>query len=144
MAGYYDETDSRNEENEADNDSLFNGIVGEDDDDLDDGNNDETTDYLEEAGAETAPFNGADVPDDRAMIDDDDRGWSLTDNGTGYGILALVLSIAAFFFLPVVMGAAGIIIGFIARSKGAGAWGGWAIGVGIAALAVRLFMAPFF
>ncbi|HEX6922300.1 MAG TPA: DUF4190 domain-containing protein, partial [Bacillales bacterium] len=75
-------------------------------------------------------------------IDEDDRGEH-AGSGTGYGILALVLSILAFFFLPVVMGAAGIIIGFIARSKGANAWGGWAIGIGIAAIVISLFAAPF-
>ncbi|HEU5138776.1 MAG TPA: DUF4190 domain-containing protein [Bacillales bacterium] len=103
----------------------------------------ERDDYLEETAAETAPFSGdLGRADDDARIDEDDRGEQ-AGHGTGYGILALVLSILAFFFLPVVMGAAGIIIGFIARSKGANAWGGWAIGIGIAAIVISLFAAPF-
>ncbi|HEX6922301.1 MAG TPA: DUF4190 domain-containing protein, partial [Bacillales bacterium] len=75
----------------------------------------ERDDYLEETAAETAPFSGdLGRADDDVNIDEDDRGEH-AGSGTGYGILALVLSILAFFFLPVVMGAAGIIIGFIAR-----------------------------
>jgi hypothetical protein len=100
-------------------------------------------DYLEETAAETTPISrGWDVNDDDTEIDGDDRGEHMS-YGTGYGILALVLSVLAFFFLPVVMGAAGIIIGFIARAKGANTWGGWAIGVGIAAIVISLFAAPF-
>lgn len=102
------------------------------------------TDYSEETAAEAAPLEGMNRAQDRENVDEGDRGGMQSQNGVGYGILALVLSIVAFFFLPVVMGAAGIIIGFVARSKGAGAWGGWAIGIGIAALAIRLFAAPFF
>lgn len=123
--------DYRNQTGLDDDDAIFD-IDGDD------------TDYSEETAAEAAPLDGMDRPNDRAKIDEDHRGGDWASNGTGYGILALVLSIVAFFFLPIVMGAAGIIIGFIARSKGAGAWGGWGIGVGIAALAFRLFAAPFF
>lgn len=123
--------DYRNQTGLDDDDTIFD-IDGDD------------TDYSEETAEEAAPLDGIDQDRDRSRIDHDDRGSDWTSHGVGYGILSLVLSIVAFFFLPVVMGAAGIIIGFIARSKGAGAWGGWGIGVGIAALVFRLFAAPFF
>lgn len=121
--GYYreNETELKNQEKETDR---------------------EQSDFLEELGAEATPLEkGTAHFDEKASIDKD-RGEE--QEGTGYGILALVLSIMAFFFLPVVMGAAGIIIGFIARSKGAGTWGAWAIGVGAAAIVINLFAAPFF
>jgi hypothetical protein len=135
--GYYrnNDTDFDSTENE-DGKNEYDGQI--------DDNHDDDHDYLEEAAAETAPIdNGFGRTDDDVRIDADDRGEQ-ADNGTGYGILALILSILGFFFLPVVMGAAGIIIGFIARAKGANAWGGWAIGIGIAAIVISLFARPFF
>lgn len=94
-------------------------------------------DYNEEVAAEAAfdrPFVG-DVRDD----DDADAA-----GGTGIGWLSLVLSVIGLFFLPVIMGAAGIIVGIIARRQGARALGAWAIGIGIAAIVIKLFTAPFF
>ncbi|MGV3487967.1 MAG: DUF4190 domain-containing protein [Tuberibacillus sp.] len=91
--------------------------------------------YNEEYAAEAAldrPISG-DVRDDEDVA-----------GGTGIGCLALVLSVIGLFFLPVIMGAAGIIVGIIARRQGARALGGWAIGIGIAAILIRLFTAPFF
>lgn len=132
-----------------DNDTDFDSTENEDgkneyDDQIDDNYDADNHDYLEETAAETAPIgNGIGRTNDDVRIDEDDRGEQ-ADNGTGYGILALILSILGFFFLPVVMGAAGIIIGFIARAKGANAWGGWAIGIGIAAIVISLFARPFF
>ncbi|WP_077616405.1 DUF456 domain-containing protein [Caenibacillus caldisaponilyticus] len=95
--------------------------------------------YREETAAETAV--------DRPVIDrrrdaaeDDDR----EAGGTGLGWLAIVLSVVGLFFLPVIMGASGIIVGFIARRQGARALGAWAIGIGVAAIVISLFTAPFF
>lgn len=99
--------------------------------------------FLEETAAEPAI--------DSQVIKDNDEGEQEraveenTNNGEGTGIgwLALALSIIALFFLPVIMGAAGIIIGIIARRQGAGTLGAWAIGVGAAAIVITLFAAPF-
>ncbi|WP_085523349.1 hypothetical protein [Tuberibacillus sp. Marseille-P3662] len=92
--------------------------------------------YLEETAAEPAG--------DERLMNHKAVGPTNMDQaeGTGMGWLALALSIVALFFLPVIMGAAGIIIGFIARRQGAGALGGWAIGIGAAAILITLFAAP--
>lgn len=94
-------------------------------------------DYAEELGAETA-IDHRDIPD--RDQDDDVRA-----NGTGMGYLALALSIISFFFLPIIMGAAGIIIGFIARRQGARGIGAWAIGIGIVSIVLKfLYAAPLY
>ncbi|MFT4412649.1 DUF4190 domain-containing protein [Fredinandcohnia humi] len=64
--------------------------------------------------------------------------------GTGLGWLALALSIISLFVMPVLMGAAGIIIGFIARRRGATRLGAWAIGIGVVSIIVGIFILPFF
>lgn len=64
--------------------------------------------------------------------------------GRGMGFLALAMSIISLFFLPVLLGAAGIIVGFIARRKGAKTIGAWAIGIGIVSLVLGIFITPFF
>ncbi|MEC0664697.1 DUF4190 domain-containing protein [Priestia flexa] len=66
------------------------------------------------------------------------------DEGKGYGRFALILSILSLFFLPIILGAAGIILGFIARRKGAYTLGAWAIGIGIVSIIVGTFVLPFF
>lgn len=100
-------------------------------------------DYREETAAETIPTGVANRPNmDEATEDRAEKNTGI-DSGRGYGFFALALSVLSLFFLPVVMGAAGIIIGFIARGKGANALGGWAIGLGIASIVISLFAAPF-
>ncbi|CAM3107470.1 DUF4190 domain-containing protein [Sporolactobacillus spathodeae] len=64
-------------------------------------------------------------------------------HGKGIGWLALVLSVAALFFLPIVLGIAGIIIGFLALRQGARTLGGWAIGIGLVAMLIQL-LSPLF
>ncbi|RYM02224.1 hypothetical protein EWH99_11400 [Sporolactobacillus sp. THM7-7] len=65
------------------------------------------------------------------------------EGGRGAGWLALVISIIALFFLPVILGIAGIIIGYIAFRQGARTLGGWAIGIGIVAVCIQL-LSPLF
>ncbi|GGL40119.1 hypothetical protein [Sporolactobacillus putidus] len=65
------------------------------------------------------------------------------ENGRGMGWLALVFSVAALFFLPIVLGIVGIIIGYIAFREGARTLGGWAIGIGCAAVLIQLFSPMF-
>jgi hypothetical protein len=64
--------------------------------------------------------------------------------GKGIGGLALALSILSLFVLPIILGAAGIIIGFIARRRGATSLGSWAIGIGAVSIIVGMFILPFF
>jgi len=59
------------------------------------------------------------------------------------GWTALILSIASFFMMPVILGGAGIILGFIARNRGANTLGNTAIVAGIASILIALFIIPF-
>jgi hypothetical protein len=89
-------------------------------------------DFMEETAGEIAePVRRYDERDEEA-------------NGAGLGWLALALSIISLFIWPVLLGAAGIIVGFIARRRGAETLGAWAIGIGIVAIIVRLFIMPFY
>lgn len=72
-----------------------------------------------------------------------DRGEAVGE-GRGMGFLALALSIISLFILPVILGAAGIIVGFIARRRGATGTGAWAIGIGALSIILGIFVMPFF
>jgi hypothetical protein len=95
-------------------------------------------DFMEETSAEiTAPYrDNANRADNRATED--------ATEGRGIGWLALTLSIISLFVLPVLLGAAGIILGFIARRRGAEGLGAWAIGIGVVSIIVGVFILPFF
>lgn len=62
---------------------------------------------------------------------------------TMYGWIGIALSVISFFIWPVVLGAAGIILGFISRSRGADTLGNIAIAAGAVSIIVSLFFAPF-
>lgn len=64
--------------------------------------------------------------------------------GTGIGFVGLALSILSLFVMPILFGAAGIVLGFIARARGAAAVGAWAIGIGAVSMIVGIFILPFF
>lgn len=102
-------------------------------------------DYDEETAAEMAAPAGTVRRNDRT---DYDRGHTEeparegANRSTGY--IALALSIIGLFILPVILGAAGIIVGFVARRKDAKTLGNWAIGIGIVAVLMGLFITPFF
>lgn len=66
-----------------------------------------------------------------------------TEVPTGMGWLAVVLSIASFFIMPVILGAAGIIVGFISKRRGADTLGNTAIIAGVISILLTLFFAPF-
>ncbi|MDD9147568.1 hypothetical protein OYT88_03265 [Sporolactobacillus sp. CQH2019] len=65
------------------------------------------------------------------------------ENGRGMGWLALAFSVVSLFFLPIVLGIVGIIVGYIAFREGARTLGGWAIGIGCAAVLIQLFSPMF-
>ncbi len=102
-------------------------------------------DFSEETAAEVAPGVGY-----LGRADDTDRPRTFdrpTEEGTGgrvMGAIALALSILSLFYSPVLFGAAGIIVGFIARRRGANGLGNWAMGIGVVSLIIGLFIAPFF
>lgn len=92
--------------------------------------------YEEETASEiTAPIYG-----DRERTRDE-RGDDQTA-GRGVGYTALVISILSLFIMPVFLGTIGIIVGFVARGRGAVGLGSWAIGIGAVAVILRLFFAP--
>ncbi|MCK0471533.1 DUF4190 domain-containing protein [Halalkalibacter sp. APA_J-10(15)] len=64
--------------------------------------------------------------------------------GRGVGTFAIVLSILSLFFLPILLGAAGIVVGFISRRVGSNAMGNWAIGIGAVSIIMTVFFSPFF
>ncbi|TGA99600.1 hypothetical protein E4665_04560 [Sporolactobacillus shoreae] len=98
--------------------------------------------YAKELAADQYdPEAGGDRSDNHRPSRSGDR--DLIEGGRGMGWLSLVLSIAALFFLPVILGIAGIIIGYIAFRQGARTLGGWAIGIGAVAVLIQL-MAPLF
>jgi hypothetical protein len=60
------------------------------------------------------------------------------------GTLALALAILSLFVLPILFGAAGIVLGFVARRRGAIGLGAWAIGIGAVSIVIGIFILPFF
>ncbi len=83
-------------------------------------------DYREETATEiAAPLSIRDVD-----AYERDEAEDATTSGRVLGYSALALSILSLFILPVIMGAAGIVLGFVARRRGAEMLGAWAIGIG--------------
>ncbi|WP_026583837.1 DUF308 domain-containing protein [Bacillus sp. J33] len=95
-------------------------------------------DYTEETAAEIA---APGVYDRRA--DREEEGETAAA-GRGVGYAALALSILSLFVLPVLFGATGIVLGFIARRRGSETLGSWAIGIGVVSIIVGMFILPFF
>ncbi|PLR68443.1 DUF308 domain-containing protein [Bacillus sp. PAMC26568] len=102
---------------------------------------DVSEDYKEETAAEIAA--PATLRRDADYDRDEEKSDTAAD-GRRMGYLAIVLSVISLFVFPVILGAAGIIVGFIARRRGAEALGGWAIGIGIVSLILGIFILPFF
>ncbi|MEH7443081.1 DUF4190 domain-containing protein [Bacillus sp. JJ1122] len=90
--------------------------------------------YREETAAEIA----APAPLVRRGSDEETE-----TGGRGLAYSALALSILSLFILPVLFGAAGIILGFMARRRGS-AIGSWAIGIGVISILIGIFILPFF
>lgn len=59
------------------------------------------------------------------------------------GWIGLALSVLSFFMMPIILGGAAIIVGFIARNRGAVWLGNTAIAIGVISIIVRLFFLPF-
>ncbi|WP_158587502.1 hypothetical protein [Neobacillus notoginsengisoli] len=64
--------------------------------------------------------------------------------GTMLGYTALAAAILSLFFLPVLLGITGIVLGFLAMRRNASTTGGWAIGIGAVSLIIGMFITPFF
>lgn len=88
--------------------------------------------FSEETAAEIA----APVTHERRQTEEGGK----AEAGTGIGVAALVLSIISLFVLPVLFAGAGIVLGLIARARGAWGLGSWAIGIGVVSLILALFI----
>ncbi|WP_319922073.1 DUF4190 domain-containing protein [Neobacillus dielmonensis] len=97
--------------------------------------------YKEENAAEIA----APVPVSRRITQTGENNNQKTSAaGSGLGTLAIALSILSLFVMPILFGAAGIILGFVARRRGADTLGAWAIGIGAISIIIGIFILPFF
>ncbi|MFD2759437.1 hypothetical protein [Lentibacillus juripiscarius] len=76
--------------------------------------------------------------DDIADTEDDD-----TEATGAFGWIGVALSVISFFMMPIILGGAGIILGFISRNRGAETLGNSAIIVGAISILIRLFVLPF-
>ncbi|KAA0560514.1 DUF4190 domain-containing protein [Rossellomorea aquimaris] len=99
---------------------------------------DVSKEYREETAAEIA------APMSVSRDFEEDNAEDTTTSGRVLGYSALALSILSLFILPVIMGAAGIVLGFVARRRGAEMLGAWAIGIGAVSIIIGLFVLPFF
>ena len=96
----------------------------------------EINDYQEETAAEIAQpmsYNRQRVRDNH-----DSRAA-----GGGMGLAALALSNLSLIVFPVFFGITGIVLGFIARNRGATS-GTWAVAIGVISLFLGMFILPFF
>lgn len=71
------------------------------------------------------------------------RGVAMQENNA-LGWVALALSIISFFIMPIILGVAAIITGFVARSRDIEWLGNIAIAIGTISVLARLFIYPFF
>jgi hypothetical protein len=101
---------------------------------------DHDSDHNEETAAEIAAPVLNDYEDHTVRERDDDE----ENSGSYIGIAALALSIISLFTMPILFGAAGIIVGLMARRRGAESLGIWAIGIGAVSVVMGLFVLPFF
>ncbi|PLR93848.1 hypothetical protein [Bacillus sp. T33-2] len=107
-------------------------------------------DYQEETAAEiAAPVSNIKTPNNannannggNAGNGQNGQAGGMTGSVLGYS--ALALSIMSLFVLPLLFGTAGIVLGFMARRRGASALGSWAIGIGAVSIIVGIFILPF-
>lgn len=97
-------------------------------------------DYTEEAAAE---FHTAEPVSFSKEDRDTDESVEQLMNGRAMGIFSLVLSLLSLFILPILLGAAGIIVGFVARKSASQTIGNWAIGIGVVSILTSLFFSAF-
>lgn len=77
---------------------------------------------------------------------DDDLDEDAPEDGafrSAVGWTAIILAAVSFFIMPIIFGAAGIIVGFFARSRDAKTLGTVAIIAGAAAILISFFVRPY-
>jgi hypothetical protein len=103
-----------------------------------------SSEFKEETAAEIAAPVSLTRPTFLERSKDGSGAGTGTKAGTGMGWAALALSILSLFVMPILFGAAGIVLGFVARRRGAESLGAWAIGIGAISIIVGIFILPFF
>lgn len=84
-----------------------------------------------------------DVFDDDLITDPDEHDRIENPVSSIPGWIGLALSILSFFMMPIIIGGIAIIVGFIARNRGAEWLGNTAIAIGVISIVVRMFFLPF-
>lgn len=74
---------------------------------------------------------------------DDDR-EDTRSSGYALGWVSLIFAIASWFIWPVLLGASAAVMGYIAYRQGARGLGGWAMAIGLVAVALNLVIVPFY
>lgn len=64
--------------------------------------------------------------------------------GVPLGWVSLIFAIASWFVWPVLLGASAAVLGFVAFRRGARGLGGWAMAIGLVAVALNLIIVPFY
>ncbi|WP_424766210.1 hypothetical protein [Paenibacillus sp. sgz302251] len=99
----------------------------------------------EEMGADFA-VGGPIVDATRREEHDTDRAERVDTETGGFalGWVSLVFAVASWFIWPVLLGVTAAVLGFIAYRQGARALGGWAMAIGLIALALNLIIVPLY
>lgn len=98
-------------------------------------------DSYEEEFAQEAAIGAMDEPMNNA---EQETTMEEEDVKVGMGWLGLSAAILSFFFAPLILGAAGIILGIVGKRRGADTLGNMAIIVSVVSIAFSLFFAPFY
>lgn len=108
-----------------------------------------------EFAAEATPLTGSppapvtERKPDNDRLGEGDRGVErerreVEPGGRGLGITALVVAILGLFILPLWMGIAAVILGYMAVAAGSRTLGWWSIGIGVVAILIALIPFPIF
>ncbi|MFZ0371344.1 MAG: hypothetical protein WAM07_17250 [Halobacillus sp.] len=95
--------------------------------------------YEEEYAQETAV-----APIDEPFQTEEKETTMESDVKVGMGWLGLSAAILSFFFAPLILGAAGIVLGIIGKRRGADTLGNMAIIISIVSIAFSIFFAPIY
>ncbi|MDQ0254390.1 hypothetical protein J2S74_001765 [Evansella vedderi] len=100
--------------------------------------------YREETAAEYAPNQGIFRENRTVDVDvDEEREETTAGEGRGLATFAVALSIVSLLFLPILFGAAGLILGFMAVNREQRGLGYTAIAISAFSIIMSVFFAPF-